>query len=231
MPAGGTLTIETGNLAEPAQVVLEIRDTGQGMDETTRRHLFEPFFTTKKDRKNTGLGLATVFGIVSHAGGRIDVSSQPGRGAAFRIYFPSVHAPAEEPQIASGMEPHRGEGLVLVVDDRDEVRTLTCRMLEELGYRTLAASSGVEAIAVAGRHDGPIPVLLTDVVMPGMDGREVGLELLRRYPNMKTIFMSGYTDQLLTGDGSLDSASVYLQKPFTLAQLAASLRQVEEPSL
>jgi PAS domain S-box-containing protein len=229
MPGGGVLTIETRNVEDPPQVLLEIRDTGQGMDESTRRHLFEPFFTTKKDRKNTGLGLATVFGIVSHGGGRIDVRSQPGEGAAFRIYMPRVNAPAATmPQRSSAEQPHRGSGTVLLVEDREEVRTLTCHMLEEMGYQVLAASGGAEALVIAGRHADPIPLLLTDVVMPGMNGREVADRLHKLYPGMKAVFMSGYTDRILTDTGTLEFSAAYLQKPFTRAQLAAILRQVEQ---
>jgi PAS domain S-box-containing protein len=227
MPGGGTLTIETRNVTDPPEVVLEMRDTGHGIDETTRRHLFEPFFTTKRDSKNTGLGLATVFGIVSHAGGRIEVHSQPGAGAAFGIHLPRVRSSLAEAPPAAVERPHRGSGVVLVVEDRDEVRTLICRMLEELGYRVLAASAGAEALELAQGHPEPIPLLLTDVVMPGMNGREVAEELQRLYPAMKAIFMSGYTDRVLSESGTLEQEGLYLQKPFTLSQLAGILRRVE----
>jgi two-component system, cell cycle sensor histidine kinase and response regulator CckA len=229
MPGGGTLTIETRNFGDPPEVLLEVRDTGQGIDESTRRHLFEPFFTTKKGSKNTGLGLAIVFGIVSHGGGRIEVNSQPGAGATFRIYMPRIQDPAEaEPHGSSAERSHRGAGMVLVVEDREEVRILTCLMLEELGYQTLAAASGAEALVIARRHQGPIPLLLTDVVMPGMNGRELADQLHQIYPGMKAIFTSGYTDQILTNTGTLDSYTSYLQKPFTLPQLAEILQQVEK---
>ena len=229
MPNGGVLTIETRNVEDPPEVLLEIRDTGQGMDETTRRHLFEPFFTTKKGRKNTGLGLATVFGVVSHGGGRIDVSSQPGEGAVFRIYMPRVNAPAvAAPESASTQQPHRGKGTVLLVEDREEIRSLARHMLEEMGYTVLAACGGAEALAIAEQHDGAIPLLLTDVVMPGMNGREVADRLHEIYPGMKAIFMSGYTDRILTENGAPQLPAAYLQKPFTRAQLGAILRQVEQ---
>jgi CheY-like chemotaxis protein len=227
MPGGGTLTIETRNVAEPPEVMLEMRDTGHGMDETTRRHLFEPFFTTKRHSKNTGLGLATVFGIVSHAGGHIEVHSQLGAGAAFGIHLPRVQAPPVEAPPAPVQRLQRGSGVVLVVEDRDEVRMLICRMLEELGYRVLAASAGAEALALAHGHPEPIPLLLTDVVMPGMNGREVAEELQRLYPTMKAIFMSGYTDRILNDSGALEQGGLYLQKPFTLSQLAGILQQVD----
>jgi two-component system, cell cycle sensor histidine kinase and response regulator CckA len=229
MPGGGTLTIETSNLRDPPEVLLEVRDTGQGIDESTRRHLFEPFFTTKKTSTNTGLGLAIVFGIVSRGGGRVEVRSQLGQGAAFRIYLPSIQEPAEAaPQGSPAPRLHHGAGVVLVVEDREEVRTLTCRMIEQLGYQALPASGGAEGLLLARSHPNPIPLLMTDVVMPGMNGREVADELHQIYPGIKVIFMSGYTDRILTHDGALDSSAAYLQKPFTLSQLAEVLRQVEE---
>ena len=228
MPGGGVLTIETRN-AGASEVLLEVRDTGQGIDETTRGHLFEPFFTTKKGSRNTGLGLAIVFGIVSNGGGRIEVDSQPGDGATFRIYMPRIEGPAElEPKSPSAQHRRRAGGLVLVVEDRDDVRILTCAMLEELGYRTLAAAGGAEALEIVRRHQGPIPLLLTDVVMPGMNGRELWDQLHRIYPAMKVVFMSGYSDRILSNLGTLDSSSHYLQKPFTLARLADILRQASE---
>jgi CheY-like chemotaxis protein len=198
------------------------------MDEATRRHLFEPFFTTKRDRNNTGLGLATVFGIVSHCGGHIEVQSEPGEGAVFRIEIPRMEPPDSGSRIPApqAAAAPRGSGTILVVEDREEVRNLTCRMLEELGYRTIAAASGLEALQIALAHPGGVPILLTDVVMPGMNGRELAERLLSVYPGMKTIFMSGYTDRILTDTAALDSSSAYLQKPFTLAQLAEILRQV-----
>ncbi len=229
MPGGGSLTIETRNAGDPPEVLLEVSDTGQGMGESVRRHVFEPFFTTKKGSKNTGLGLAIVFGFISHVGGRIEVDSQPGQGARFRVYLPCIQGPAgTEPEAVLTERPHRGGGVVLVVEDREEVRTLTCRMLEELGYTALAAASGDEALTVARRHSGTIPLLLTDVVMPGMNGREVADQLQQIQPGMKAIFMSGYTDRILTNTGSLDSAAAYLQKPFSLDQLAEILRQAEK---
>jgi PAS domain S-box-containing protein len=229
MPAGGTLTIETRNLDDPPEILLEIRDTGQGMDESTRRHLFEPFFTTKKSSKNTGLGLAIVFGIVSHSGGRIEVQSRLGEGATVRVYLPRIQTVAkEEPRNAPAEHPYRGAGVVLVVEDRREVRTLTCGMLERLGYRAMGAASGAEAVVIARQHQGTIPLLLTDVVMPGMNGREVVDQIHQICPQMKVIFMSGYTDRILTDTGKLDSSTQYLQKPFTLSQLAEVLRRADE---
>jgi PAS domain S-box-containing protein len=228
MPGGGVLTIETSNVTDSPEVLLEIRDTGEGMDEGTRSHLFEPFFTTKKSSKNTGLGLAIVYGIVGNCGGRIEVKSQLDQGSAFRIYLPRIESPlAERPQSLSSKSLHRGTGMVLVAEDRAEVRTLVCRMLEELGYRTLAATSGSEALALARRYEHPIPLLLTDVVMPGMNGRELADQLRQAYPDMKAVFMSGYPGRILSSTDSLDCHEHYLQKPFTLNQLAEILSLVE----
>jgi PAS domain S-box-containing protein len=227
MPGGGTLTIETRNVRDSPEILLEVRDTGQGIDESTRRHLFEPFFTTKKGSRNSGLGLAIVFGIVSHGGGRIEVNSQPGAGAEFRIYMPRIEKRAE-PQSASPGRARRGTGTVLVVEDRADVRTMVCHMLQELGYQTLAADSGAEALLVAAGHRQPIPLLLTDVIMPGMNGRELADQFEQFSPGTKTIFMSGYSDRILTSTDTPDSRAPYLQKPFTLAQLAEILREVED---
>ncbi len=226
MPHGGALTIETRNLEDDSQILLEIRDTGQGMDERTRRHLFEPFFTTKKSSKNTGLGLAMVFGIVSHSGGRIEVQSQPGEGTAVSIYLPRIETEAEdEPEITPGEQLHRGAGAILVVEDRHDVRSVTCDMLEELGYRAMGAANGAEALQIAKEHKDPIPLLLTDVMMPGVNGPEVAEQLHRIHPQMKVIFMSGYSDHVLSDAGRLHLSTLYLQKPFTVAQLADVLRR------
>ena len=229
MPGGGVLTIETCNLEHPPEVMLRVADTGSGMDEATRRHLFEPFFTTKSNRRNTGLGLATVFGIVSQGGGRIEVQSQPGEGAVFRIYLPRIGAPAAVPATAVSVAPLRGgAGEVLVVDDRDEVRDLTCRMIEQLGYRALAAPGGAEALEIAASAPG-LPIVLTDVVMPGMNGLELAEQLERICPAAKIVFMSGYAESTLIGQGGRASGC-FLQKPFTLAQLAEALRTaIEQP--
>jgi len=228
MPGGGTLSIETASRADPLEVLLEIRDTGRGMDERTRRHVFEPFFIANAGSRNTGLELAIVFAIVTHAGGRIEVDSRPGEGSTFRVHLPGSAFPVEISPLPHGVAaPHHGTGSVLVVDDREDIRTLACQMLRELGYQPLPAGNGPEAIRIARSQQDPIPLLLTDVVMPGMNGREVAGELRQMYPTMKAIFMSGYTDRILTNTGALDSSAAYLQKPFTMAQLAEILRQVE----
>jgi CheY-like chemotaxis protein/anti-sigma regulatory factor (Ser/Thr protein kinase) len=229
MPAGGTLTIRTANVEAPPQVTLEVRDTGKGIDESARRRLFEPFFTTKKDRSNTGLGLAIVFGIVSQCGGRIEVESKPGAGATFRITLPRAVASRTEAVSPTAPEPNGyRRGRVLVVDDREDVRVLTCQIVRQLGYEALSASSGAEALEIAQREEGRIPVLLTDVVMPGMNGRELADEMRRRIPGMKVVFMSGYTDRILTESGTIEGTTLYLQKPFTAAQVEAVLREAEQ---
>jgi len=226
MPLGGVLTIETRNVEGAPEVQLAICDTGQGIDESTRRHLFEPFFTTKTGSKNTGLGLAIVFGIVSQSGGRIEVQSQVGKGTTVLVRLPRAQALIPEGAYITLAEPkYRGEGPILVVEDRDEVRTVTCGMLEELGYKPIAAANGAEATTIARQHQGPLPLLLTDVVMPGMNGREVAERLRQFHPEIKVIFMSGHSGCILTETDKLDPSIVYLQKPFTLAQLVAVLQQ------
>jgi two-component system cell cycle sensor histidine kinase/response regulator CckA len=228
MPGGGTLTIRTANAGSPPQVLLEVKDTGAGIDESVRRHLFEPFFTTKKGGSNNGLGLAIVFGVVHNCGGRIEVESRPGEGATFRVWLPRPGSAGVPEVLRAAVESERRLGRrVLVVDDREDVRLLTCHIVRQLGYEALPASSGEEALEVA-REAGPIPLLLTDVVMPGMNGRELADEMRRRIPGIKVIFMSGYTDHILTQSGTIDPATLYLQKPFTVSQMAAVLRQAEQ---
>jgi CheY-like chemotaxis protein len=227
MPGGGTLTIETRNVSDRPEIVLEVRDTGPGIDESTRRHLFEPFFTTKKGSGNSGLGLAIVFGIVNHGGGRIEVQSQPGAGAEFGVYMPRVEKRVE-PRREPPDQARRGGGLVLVVEDRADVRIMVCHMLQELGYQTLEADSGADALLIAAGHQQPIPLLLTDVIMPGMNGRELADQFRQFSPRTKTIFMSGYTNSIFTSADTSDSKPPYLQKPFNITQLAEILRQVED---
>jgi PAS domain S-box-containing protein len=227
MPAGGSVTIRTRNIGE--HVSLEVRDTGQGIEENIQSHLFEPFFTTKRDRSNSGLGLAIVFGVVSNCGGRIEVRSKPGEGAAFVVYLPRAAGGPPRAAETSVIEmPRSRGGRILVVDDREDVRVLTCHMAAQLGYEPLAAASGAEALEASWLQHGKGSLLLTDVVMPGMNGRELAAEMRRRIPGLKTVFMSGHTDRLFTDSDASDSETLYLQKPFTVAQLAAILRRAEE---
>ncbi len=238
MAAGGTLTIETRNVYLDARlrettdvdnarpcVLLRVTDTGVGMDATTRERVFEPFFTTKRQGKTSGLGLATVFGIVSQAGGHIAVSSAPGEGSAFSVYLPRITGGAaseNSPETRSG--PARTAGAILVVEDEPQVRQLACRLLRGMGYTVLEAADGMQAIEAARLHRASLSLLLTDVIMPGMNGREVAAQLAPLQPNMEVIFMSGYTDRVL-GE-VIDSSVKFLQKPFTAEQLARIVRHV-----
>jgi PAS domain S-box-containing protein len=226
MPDGGVLEIETTNSVygdPPAEcLLLRISDTGVGMDESTRRHVFEPFFTTKRAGKGTGLGLATVFGIVTQAGGHISVSSELGRGTTFSIYLPRMAGPAA-PEIPSAEKRRvpQAAGTVLVVEDQEEVRTLACTILREAGYEVLDAADGEEALTLARRFAGTIRLMLTDVIMPGMNGKELAARMTPVLPAMRIIFMSGYTDRV-----ALEGDAILLEKPFTAERLLAQVREV-----
>jgi CheY-like chemotaxis protein len=229
MPQGGRLTIETGNVElDPAFVethpgssagphtMLSVRDTGTGMSPDVQAHLFEPFFTTKGVGKGTGLGLATVYGIVKQHGGYIRIESAPGAGTAVRIYFARV-APLTDaaPAPATDAPPAVGSGTVLVVEDEGELRDLATEVLGIAGYTVLSAGSPSAALDIANHHAGPIHLLLTDVVMPEMSGRDLADRLVRARPAMKILYMSGYTDDAIVHHGVLDPGTVLLQKPFT----------------
>jgi PAS domain S-box-containing protein len=240
MPQGGVLTIRTRNVylggdfqEEPeiaggrAHLLLQIQDTGAGMDERTRKHVFEPFFTTKGSRKGTGLALATVFGIVTHTGGHISVDSEPGRGATFSLYFPPIpEAVHGEPQAGEPPAAAKCSGTVLVVEDQEEVRQLTCAILSGLGFHVLEAGDGMEAMLVAADCQEPIRLLVTDVIMPGINGRELAESMALSRPEMLVIYMSGYTDRIMSKDGLLDSSVAYLQKPFTPDKLTQMVHRV-----
>src|SRR6266436_5304656 len=244
MPTGGRLTIEAANVdmdeayvrghapASPGRyVMLAISDTGIGMDEQTKARIFEPFFTTKEVGKGTGLGLATVYGIVKQSGGFIWVYSEPGHGTSFKVYFPRVDEPAE-PTAAStaGTEPRGGTETVLVVEDAASVRMVTRQVLERFGYAILEAPNGETALRLAAKHHGPIHLLLTDVIMPGLSGRQLAEQLAQLRPDMKVLYASGYADQAIIHHGILDSDIAYLQKPFTPETLARRVRQVLDSS-
>jgi len=225
MPEGGSLTIETANrnLLHPGGEHLElcIRDTGIGMDERTRKHVFEPFFTTKDAAKGTGLGLATVFGIVTQAGGHITVKSEPDSGTAFHLFFPRMAGPAAmETRAIERLPAARAGGTLLVVEDQEEVRGLACTILREHGFEVLEAAGGDEALTIARRFAGPILMMLTDVVMPGMNGRDLAAQMAAVRPAMRVIYMSGYTDRV-----SFDDGTVLLQKPFTAERLMTRVRE------
>ncbi len=240
MPGGGRLTIETSNalidsstaaerlsLPPGPYAVLTVADTGEGMTREALSHLFEPFFTTKAPGKGTGLGLATVYGIVAQSGGAIDVASAPGRGTTLTVYLPRVEAEVERPPAeARGTEEHAGTETVLLVEDEDAVRGLVLEILRRNGYTVLTARNGGEALLVCERHSGAIDLMLTDVVMPGLGGRELALRLGPLRPVMKTLFMSGYTDDAISHSGVLDPGTHYIQKPFTPGALARKVREV-----
>ena len=236
MPQGGRLTIETTNAVVdeaggPGQVpgryvLISITDTGTGMDAETKSHLFEPFFTTKPVGKGTGLGLATVYGIVKQFGGYIWVDSEPQRGTTFRIYLPEVQEPAQQPGAVAASVSGNGSETVLLVEDEAMVRTLARKALESHGYRVLEAGAAAAALELSERHVGPNNVLLTDVVMPGMSGRELAHRLLQGRGTLRVLYMSGYTDDAVLRHGVLEEGMAYLQKPFTPDQLARKVREV-----
>jgi signal transduction histidine kinase len=235
MPKGGKLVIETLNvdvddgraMGGPAGscVVIEVSDSGVGMDAETLAHLFEPFFTTKEQGKGTGLGLATVYGIVQQSGGFLDVSSTPGRGSCFRVFLPRVADEAGAPAPgAARPESSRGTETILVAEDEHAVRRLTRIALEAAGYEVLEASDGAAALDLLGRTDRPVSLLLTDVVMPGLNGPETAIRALRVKPGLKVLFMSGYADPEVATRGVTDAGWGLLRKPFAPAQLTQRVR-------
>jgi PAS domain S-box-containing protein len=240
MPQGGRLTIETANIQiDPADavrhpgmqpgshVMVTVHDTGCGMDAETQAHVFEPFFTTKEKGKGTGLGLSTVYGIVKQSGGHIRVASEPGRGTTFTIYLPRVEAEALTPAASPEAKPaDRGTETILLVEDEDTVLEVARDTLEEYGYTVLAACNGQEALLFSERHEGPIHLLLADVVMPGYSGREVAERLLAHCPDMKVLFMSGYMRDTIARHGVLVPGIILLEKPFRPETLARKVREV-----
>jgi PAS domain S-box-containing protein len=245
MPTGGKLTIETSNVEldetyvashrdarTGAHVLLAVSDTGCGMSAAVRAKIFEPFFTTKGPGKGTGLGLATVYGIVKQSGGHVGVYSEVGVGTTFKVYLPRTEQAAGESRSHSGLRnPPRGTETVLVVEDDAVVRGLTRHILQLAGYEILEASSGDEAIQVATGHTGRIHLLVTDVVMPGLGGRAAAKHLAERHPGLRVLFVSGYTDDAVVRHGVLHDKVNFLQKPFTPAALAWKVREVlDQPS-
>ena len=241
MPEGGKLRIETANRvldqtytrhhpgARPGQyVMLGVIDSGMGIDGETLAHIFEPFFTTKEVGKGTGLGLATVYGVVKQSEGYISVDSEPGQGASFQIFLPRVDEEAASPMPARERdgEVGRGSETILLVEDSGPLRKLTQSFLESHGFSVLVAQNGEEAIQVAGGHSGKIHLLLTDVVMPGINGRVLANRLLAKQRDMKVLFISGYTDSFVAVHGVLERGMTLLNKPFTEEELVQKVREV-----
>ena len=241
MPRGGELVIRTANvrldrttapqisasLAAGDYVLLSVTDTGAGMDEETKAHIFEPFFTTKGPGKGTGLGLATVYGIVRQTGGGISVDTEPGKGSTFRIYLPMVTGPVDFTKTPSApVEKSDNFETVLVVEDEEIVRDLVCAVLEEQGYNVLCAGDGLEALDLAENFDGTIHLLVTDVIMPYINGPELAGKLSALRPDMKVLYVSGYSDNDIGDQGVLNPRFELLQKPFTPQTLARKIRDV-----
>jgi PAS domain S-box-containing protein len=244
MPMGGQLTLETRNVeldgdyppehlgaAPGPHVMLAVSDTGVGMDLATQSRIFEPFFTTKEVGKGTGLGLATVLGIAEQAGGSVSVYSEPGRGSTFKVYFPRVEAEAGASAPTAERPSLRGSETVLLVEDQEQVRAVAYGILGRMGYHVVVAASAREALLLCEKHRGTIHLLLTDVVMPEMSGAELAKRVAPIRPEMKVLFMSGYTDDSIVRHGVLESEMAFLSKPFTPESLARKVREVINSSL
>jgi PAS domain S-box-containing protein len=239
MPNGGKILIQTTqddpdvtrrehSLIQPGPyILLSVSDSGAGMDKETQSRIFEPFFTTKEKGKGTGLGLSTVYGIVKQSGGYIFAESAPGSGTAFRIYLPRVADPAEHKgQEKHAQAPMNGSETVLLVEDEESVRELVGVTLKARGYTVLEASDGLAGLKVAEAHLGTIDILITDVVMPGMSGRDLANRVLTLRPKIKILYLSGYTEDAIIHEGALEPGTAFLQKPFTLHGLARKVREI-----
>jgi two-component system cell cycle sensor histidine kinase/response regulator CckA len=240
MPSGGKIIIRTDNatldesyrrehifIKPGPYIMIAIRDTGCGMDRETQARIFEPFFTTKEKGKGTGLGLSTVYGIIKQSGGYIFVQSEVGRGTNFTIYLPRVDEPLESPGATpASFTSVGGSETVLLVEDEESVRQLVRETLEARGYRVLEAENGQAGLTVAQQHQDPIHLIITDVVMPGMSGHQLVQQLLQLRPDLKVLYLSGYTEDVFAGNGIADNSKAFLQKPFTLQSLSRKVREV-----
>jgi CheY-like chemotaxis protein len=241
MPKGAILTLETANVVldeayasrhvavtPGAYILIGVSDNGHGMDAATKARLFEPFFTTKGSGKGTGLGLSTVFGIVRQSGGSVEVYSEPAHGTSVKVYLPRIDQPVFVETEQRVRKARRGTETILLVEDDEMVRALVRETLTRDGYRVLDASGPIEARKIAAEYKGEIQLTITDVVMPRVSGRELAEGLLHDRPRMKVLYMSGYTDGVVTATGILENEVPFLQKPFTPAALADKVRDVLE---
>ena len=239
MLSGGTLTIQTATIVvdeshrpsptfiRPGNyVMLSVSDTGMGMDKETQSRIFEPFFTTKEKGKGTGLGLSTVYGIVKQSGGYVMVQSEVDRGTTFQIYLPRVEGVAEKHSTPTTSTALGGAETVLLVEDEESVRQLVRETLTGKGYRVMEAANGEAGAAIAAQHEGKIDLVITDVIMPGMGGRELVKHLAQSRPETKVLYLSGYTEDAIVSEGTIESGAAFLQKPFALQNLARKVREV-----
>jgi nitrogen-specific signal transduction histidine kinase/ActR/RegA family two-component response regulator len=239
MPEGGKLLVETGNVEldstfAPDQavvpgiyVMLSVTDTGVGMSADTLAHIFEPFYTTKESNRGTGLGLSTVYGIVKQSGGHVSVYSEPGKGTTFKVYLPQVQDSLHLTPVAEAPDStsSKGHETILLVEDEPAVRELTCMVLSERGYSVIEAQNAGDAVRLAKKHGAQIHLLLTDVVMPGMSGHDLAKRLTAQHPNLRVLYMSGYTYNIFAENEALEGGLSFLQKPFTPKALAQRVRE------
>jgi CheY-like chemotaxis protein len=239
MPNGGKITVQTQNVTldedhrrgqtfiRPGNyLMLSVSDNGTGMDKETQSRIFEPFFTTKEKGKGTGLGLSTVYGIVKQTGGYVIVQSEEGRGTTFHIYLPRVEEPAEKHAVPVARAAAGGTETVLLVEDEESVRQLVRETLTTKGYSVVEAENGEAGLAAATNHKGKIDLVITDVVMPGMGGRELVHQLSLARPETKVLYLSGYTEDAIVSEGTIEKGTAFLQKPFTLQALSRKVREV-----
>jgi CheY-like chemotaxis protein len=240
MPEGGKLIIETSNAeiddsyvdthadtSAGPHVLLAVTDTGVGMDEGTLSHAFEPFFTTKLKGQGTGLGLSTVYGIVKQNGGWVWAYSEVGKGTVFKIYLPRIQSAVEAPNSVKPLsDVLTGAECILIVEDQAEVRKLAADVLKRFGYRVLEAANGNEALVLCERFDGQIHLMVTDVVMPGMNGRELANRMRALRPDIKVLYVSGYTANAIVEEGVIEPEIEYLSKPFSPSALGRRVREI-----